>query len=111
MTTTTEDMAIATTILEQLGGRKACFMLGCLHGNEPYPVDRGLRMRPKGCRSINRITITLDADDTYTVRFHHASLSRKTFESKDVTRFEGSGFYADDLGRLITDKTGLYLSL
>lgn len=95
---------IATTILSQLGGNRFLAMTGAkptMYG------ERKLSFRlPRAKKSINHLTVTLRADDTYDMRFG-TLIGSRPYAEKD--RFEG--VYADDLQRLFTEATGLYTSL
>ncbi len=60
-------MEIANTILDQLGGNKFLAMTGA---NHLLADGNTLRMTlPKNNSRANRLYITLDPDDTYTMRF------------------------------------------
>lgn len=61
----------------------------------------------KSCRQANKCSIILNADDTYTVRFH--KFNRRSLECKQVIEFEG--VYCDQLKEIFESFTGLYLSL
>lgn len=96
-----QNMHIAKTILEQLGGRKFTFMCGVKH---PTAIERGLSFRIPGTMTRNRINyvkITLEPSDTYKVEFGvirgHAYKVVSTHE--DV--------YCDGMAELFRDKTGL----
>lgn len=108
-------MSIATTILDQLGGNRFLAMTGANH-----LVDDGNTLRmtlPKNASKANRLYITLDADDTYTMhffRFTPGRLNRKTYEwTGDKTQEVKtvSGVYFDMLQDIFTDTTGMYTHL
>lgn len=73
-------MEIANTILDQLGGNKFLAMTGA---NHLLADGNTLRMTlPKNNSRANRLYITLDPDDTYTMRFFRFTpgrLNKKTF--------------------------------
>lgn len=108
-------MRVADTILEQLGGNKFVVMTGAKNfisdGNT-------LRMTlPKNMSKANRLYITLEADDTYTMHFFKFTagrLNKKTFEftedkTTEVRTIEG--VYFDMLQSLFTEVTGMYTHL
>lgn len=108
-------MEVATTILEQLGGNKFLAMTGAHHlvadGNT-------LRMQlPKNMSKANRLHITLDWDDTYTMRFFKYTpgrLNMKTLEWKEDKEEEVrtlKGVYWDMLQELFAEVTGMYTHL
>ena len=67
-------MRIADIILQQLGGNKFLVMTGA---KNLVADGNTLRMTlPKNCSRANRLYITLDADDTYTMRFFKYTASR-----------------------------------
>lgn len=104
-------MEIAKTILDQLGGNKFLVMTGVTHlladGNT-------LRMTlPKNASKANRLYITLDSTDTYTMRFFRYTpgrLNKKTFAwSEDKTEEIKlvNGVYCDMLQEIFTAITGM----
>lgn len=105
--------AIAQTIMRQVGNG-ALAMLGA-HGL--LDTGKGLRFGIKGSRIANRVEVTLDGDDTYTVKItKHVPLK---FNSRtgamtggtDKVVAEVSGVYADSVNRTIAAHTGLYTRL
>jgi hypothetical protein len=109
----TNENQTAEIIRQQLG-HKALYILGA---RDLIATDRGLRFTIRGCQKANRIEITLDADDTYTVRvsrFSPARFNRRTMSfsaMKDTTVSNHEGVYVDSLHRVIESATGLYTSL
>lgn len=108
-------MEIANTILEQLGGNKFIAMTG----SKNFVAD-GNTLRMTLTRNIskaNRLHITLNADDTYTMRFFKYTAPRfnsKTLvftdeKVKDIKVVEG--VYCDMLRDIFERTTGLYTSL
>ena len=102
-------MTVANTILEQLGGNKFIAMTGAKNflsdGNT-------LRMTlPKNRSKANRLYITLDTTDTYTMyffKFTAGRLNKKTFawtpdKQEDIKKV--SGVYADMLQDIFTATT------
>jgi hypothetical protein len=100
---------IAQTIIDQIGGHRALYMLGAV--GQAWATDRGVEIHIKGSRTVNRITITLDPSDTYSVRFSRVAKIRNSYEYSDRTVYETDDIYADSLVGLIESKTGLYLRL
>ena len=108
-------MTIANTILEQLGGNKFIAMTGAKN----FVSDGNtLRMTlPKNRSKANRLYITLDASDTYTMNFFKYTAGRrnkKTFawspdKKEDIENI--SGVYADMLQDICTSVTGMYTHL
>lgn len=68
----------------------------------------------KNISKANRLEITLEADDTYTMRFYKytaGKLNKKTFcytEDKIVEIFTVNGIYWDMLQPVFTQVTGLH---
>ena len=108
-------MRIADIILEQLGGNRFVMMTG----SKRFVSDKNtLRMTlARNISKANRLWITLDADDTYTMhcfKFTPGRLNKKTYEfSKDkkTTIYKESGIYCDQLQEIFTRVTGLYTRL
>jgi hypothetical protein len=104
---TEQTPAPADITLTQMGGqRRLKAMIGA---KDFFSDDKGqtLIFRFKCCPEWNRIKITLDADDTYTVTFEKVGRA----PSFKVTRGEPvSGLYCEDLKNYFTRITGLYLS-
>lgn len=108
-------MRTADIILQQMGGHRFVAMTGCSH----FVSDGDtLRMSiPKNGSRANRLYITLDTDDTYTMRFFRYTapkLSRKTFEFvgekvEEVKTY--TGVYFDQLQELFTEVTKMYTRL
>lgn len=104
MTTTANEMAVANTILAQLGGHRACVMIGA---KAPMGTANSLSLRfaAKAKNKANHVEITLDPSDTYTVAFY--KIGRLNCDKLSET----SMVHADSLRSLFTAETGLYLSL
>ena len=109
------EMKVAEIILEQLGGNKFIAMTGSKNflsdGNK-------LRMTlAKNMSKANKLEITLDPDDTYTMRFYKYTagrLNKKTFEFTEdkVTEIKTvSGVYCNMLQEIFTQTTGMYTAL
>ena len=102
--TTEESSAIATTIANQLGGtRKLAMMVGAKNF---VALESGLTFKlGKGTKNgITHVTVTLDADDTYTVRF------QRVYGHKVTEKGSSSDVYCDQLVNLFESTTGFYLS-
>ena len=108
-------MNVAEKILEQLGGQKFIAMTGANH----FVADGNtLRMTlPKNASKANRLYITLDSTDTYTMHFFKYTaghLNKKTFawiEDKVVEVRTDSGVFWDSLRAIFTEVTGMYTHL
>ena len=96
--------ANAHTTLQQFGGTKALVMIG---GKASADAEGTLSVRFKGSRKVNFVTISLNADDTYTMTFSKYSPSK--FMVTKVKELEG--IYCDQLGEAFEQYTGLFLSL
>ncbi|RYD66868.1 MAG: hypothetical protein EOP83_04030 [Verrucomicrobiaceae bacterium] len=104
---------IAETILQQLGGRRFQVMTGAKNflGHE-----NGLSFRiGRNTSGANRVMITLDPSDTYTVEFQKVSLPRvnsdgKFVDGKVVVKAKSEDIYCDMLQECFTNNTGLYTS-
>ena len=98
-------MTIAREILRQLGGNRFIAMTGAKNFTD---VGNGLQFGlPKKFNGINKISIILGADDTYTVKGYYFSKSKLTCEM--VREFTGA--YCDNLQEVFTSMTGLYTRL
>ena len=108
-------MTVANTILEQLGGNKFITMTGAKN----FVADgTTLHMTlPKNRSKANRLFITLDETDTYTMYFFKFTVGRfhkKTFAwipDKQEEIKKVSGVYADMLQEIFTSITGMYTHL
>ena len=108
-------MRVADIILAQLGGNRFVAMTGANH----FVSDGNtLRMQlPKNHSKANRLYITLDADDTYTMHFFKYTaprLNKKTWEwsdGKQETVKKVAGIYCDQLQEIFTNVTLLYTHL
>lgn len=103
----TTDMTVANEILRQLGGSRFVAMTGAkdiLGGPNrlQFQVGRGAK------DGINKVRITLDPSDTYTVQFFKMGRA-PLFEIKTVAEF--SDVYADSLRQVFESATGFYTSL
>lgn len=100
-------MSIAQTILQQLGGRRFVTMTGAkdLLGNENSLLFR----LPErfALNGINKVRVTLDCMDTYTITFLKCNFRKHEFQIVA----EHTGIYFDQLQTLFTEVTGLDTSL
>ena len=108
-------MSVASVILQQLGGNKFIVMTG----SKNFLSDGNtLRMSlAKNSSKANRLEVTLEADDTYTMRFYKytaGKLNKKTLswtEDKTTEVCVENGVYCDMLQPIFTGVTGLYTHL
>ena len=108
-------MKVADIILNQLGGNKFVVMTG----SKNFVADGNtLRMTlAKNGSKANRLYITLDADDTYTMRFFRYTAPRFnsrtcSFTDEKITEVKTvKGVYCDQLQELFTEGTKLYTRL
>ena len=108
-------MKTAEIIYKQMGGNRFQAMTGAHH----FLADGdSLRMQiPRNGSKANRLTVTLGADDLYTMRFYHYTAgryNRKTGEWRDDVVTEVAQYeevYADNLQSIFTQVTGLYTHL
>lgn len=108
-------MTVANIIYNQLGGNKFTVMTGSKNFLED---GNTLRMAlAKNASKTNRLWITLEADDTYTMRFFRYTAPRYstktyTFSDEKITEVRTiKGVYCDMLQELFTEVTGLYTRL
>lgn len=101
MMTTTNVLTVANTIAAQIGSR-AFYMMGT---RQKLGDSYSLRFDIRGSVRGNRICVTLDASDTYTVELFKV----RGMSSRLVA--ENSGVYNDGLRQVIEGMTGLALSL
>lgn len=92
-------VAVARTIVQQLGGGKFLAMTGAK--NFVASKDAVHFSIPKAKDSINRVTIKLNAMDTYDVGFHRV-IGSSIKEVKSI-----DGIYNDQLQEVFTRYTGL----
>lgn len=98
-------MDVANTIAEQIGHR-AFMMLGAknLLGDEnslTFKIGRNVQ-------GVTHVRVQLDPDDTYTMQFLKVGRAPR-FEKKVLS--EASNIYADQLRKVIEQKTGMYTNL
>ena len=94
---------IAQTILKQLGGnQRVAIMTGA---DQFLAGDRSLSFKFKNSKTANAVLITLERDDTYTLKFTKI----RGLKFTDVATVEG--VYFDGLIDVFEKTTGLRLSL
>jgi len=100
------NIEIANTIIDQLGGKgRLCAMLNV---KAFLAVESGLSFQfTNRAGKPNSVTIKLNPRDEYDVKFHR--IARGGLSVKPMGDI--GGVYAEDLKRIIEEKTGLYLSL
>ena len=98
-----QNYELATTILNQLGGKQFSMMVGMkdlsMNGNTiQFKIGRNNS-------KANMVSVTLEDNDTYTIKFF--SFRKMVFKELDI--FEN--IYCDQLQKIFTDYTGLYTKL
>lgn len=97
-------LAVAKTILAQLGGHRFQVMTGA---KQFVAVERGLMFAlPSKLTKlgINKVRIELDASDTYTM----TTLKVNTREGDVIEVQQESGIFCDKLEWMFEDMTGVY---
>lgn len=100
---------VATIILQQLGGRAFLRMTGAknlLDGGDHLQMDVPCGRTQFGKR-VNKIRVTLAADDTYTVTAFFYSRAR--FTCDEISK--SGGVYVENLREVFTRMTGLETQL
>jgi hypothetical protein len=97
----TSDLTVANTIAQQIGG-KAFYMMGT---QRKFGGSNFLIFNIRGSKIANKVQVTLDPSDTYTVEF----FKLRGLNCKSVAKF--SDIYVDALRGVIESTTGLALSL
>jgi len=94
---------VAQTILKQLGGGRFALMTGAKGFTS---TGNGVFFRiGRNHRSINKVSVDLMGDDTYTMKFCRVRKSVATV-AKEV-----KGLYFDQLQEVFTRETGMYTHL
>lgn len=96
--------AVAKTILQQLGGGRFVAMTGA---KDFVSSDDTLRFTIPLSNGINRVSITLDCNDTYRVTFNKWN-ARKL---QNLIVYSVGDVYADQLQTVFTNQTGLLTRL
>ncbi|PNX50113.1 MAG: hypothetical protein BV458_13770 [Thermoplasmata archaeon M9B2D] len=98
-------MAIGSIIYNQIG-KSAFAMMGA---SNIMITKNGLQWKVgKNSKKVTHVTVTLEASDTYTVKFQKVGRS-PSFKVTDIATAED--VYVENLHQVIQDNTGLYLSL
>ena len=99
-------MQVANTILEQLGGGRFLVMTGAKNlVGDHQSLGMKINGRNKAGRAVNKVSITLAADDTYTVQtWYFRGMALRAVD-------EMTGVYCDQLRAVFTSFTGLHTSL
>lgn len=96
------DMTVASTILQQLGGKRFVVMTGAKNfvGGENF---LSFQIKGKGKKgSVNKFKVTLTGTDLYNVEaFYVKAPNFKVVDSAE-------GLYFDQLQETFTEMTGLY---
>jgi hypothetical protein len=96
------NLAVASTILAQLGGNKFLAMTGAKHLlGSPKALSFQLPSAAKA-KGVKYVSITLDPSDTYTVMFS---------DKNGLPINTHADVYCDSLQELFTAQTGLYTHL
>jgi hypothetical protein len=99
------DMTVATTILEQLGGRRFLVMTGARY-LLAHAAALSFQLPSNFARNgINRVRIDLNAHDLYDVTFSRCRGIKSFYEQKV------EGLYCDQLRSVFTETTGLEVTL
>lgn len=96
------DNDIANTILQQLGGSKVSSFIGV---KQFVAINNGLQIKwsAKSKNKSNLVTISLNGNDLYDVRFSNIRGLNVTLKSEHLD------MYCDQLIDLFETETGLYL--
>ena len=109
-------VAVAVNIYRQLGGDRFKVMTGA---SEFIGDNNTLEMKlPKNRSGANRLYITLNADDTYTMCFYKYTPVKFDMETFEIIRESKreiiktiDGVYADMLREIFEGVTGMYTML
>ncbi len=96
---------VAVTILQQLGGNRFIAMTGA---HSFMSEANSAFFKIPRTKKIKAVKITLNANDTYTMRFI-GQKNAPSFEVFDVAVV--NNVYCDQLQEIFTEHTGLYTSL
>ena len=91
---------VANTILNQLGGRRFCMMVGAK--NLFYDSNSLYFKIGRNSKSVNYVIIRLEADDTYSMKFCYVS-KRGVKVRKEIP----NGVYCDTLAETFRENTGM----
>lgn len=103
---TTTLLEKANTILSQLGGAGRLGIMIGAHNFLGTPEGAlSFRFKARAKDGINYVRVTLQSDDTYRLEL---------FQLRGVNSYSRAdlpGLYAEDLGRIISERTGLTLTM
>lgn len=108
-------MTVGGIVVNQLGGSKFFAMTGAV---ALFADNKGLCLTiPRNKSKANRLLITLNADDTYTMRFfrytaprlNHKTMMYTEEKSTDITVYPQ--VYCNQLQSLFTQATGMHTYL
>ena len=106
---TAQAQQIANTTLAQMGGRSFLALTG---GSASFDADGTLTVRLKNGsarKGINYVTITLDANDTYSMTFGRVWIRKGNIGQRQVAKHDG--LYCDNIQDVFEAETGLYVTL
>lgn len=104
-----DNMIVAKTILEQLGGSQFRTMTGAknfIAGPNTLSFRIG-----RNCKQVNYVLVTLTAQDTYNIKFERVCRIKK---APHILRFiiaEKLGIYCDQLRPIFEEATGMRTKL
>ncbi len=109
-------MNFAANILEQLGGKKFIAMTGSKNFLYEDATETNatpwLRMDlASNAAGVNRLKISLNSTDTYTLHFYRQTISKKTLDVTISKEQKFENVYFDMLQSIFTQVTGLRTSL
>ena len=99
------ESAYTTEILRQLGGNRFLAMIGASRVDCLGLKTLAVRFKARAKNGVNFLQVTLDADDTYTVRFMRQN-GRLVMQKAAYSQI-----YWEDLPGLFESETGLYTKL
>jgi len=110
VTVTNQQVEIAQTIMNQLGGRKFVAMTGA---KDHVALESGVRFKiGRNATSCNTVSIEYDASrDLYNMVFEKVSISKKTFDVSRKLIKRVDGVFCDQMQAIFTEVTGMYTSL
>ncbi len=104
-----EDVAVANTIIEQLGGMRALKLMVAGYQFGYDREQRTLKFRFKGSEVANCVEITLNPDDLYDLKFWRITGSSRGLRCELVQEF--SDYYWASLISIFEETTGLVLTV
>ena len=103
---TDQQIEIAQTIMNQLGGKRFVAMTGA---KDHTALDSGVQFKiGRNATPCNTVSIEYDAGrDLYNMTFEKVSLSKKTWDVTRKTIKHIEGVFCDQLAGIFTEVTGL----